>query len=188
MCLSDSANFRKDLTPTYKSKRKETRKPIVFRPLLEWVKETYDPVIKPRLEADDVLGILATHPDRVGKCVIVSDDKDMQTLPCTLYRQGVLKVISEDEADYFWAFQTLTGDSTDGYQGCPGVGPKKAESILTAKPYWPKIVNTYRKAGLTEDDALLNARLARILRFSDWDVTNQQVKLWTPTTTTQAAA
>lgn len=188
MCLSDSANFRKDLTPTYKSKRKDTRKPIVFKPMLEWVKGTYDPIIKPKLEADDVIGILATHPNYVGKCVVVSEDKDMQTLPCSLYRQGELKTISEADADYFWAFQTLTGDSTDGYSGCPGVGPKKAESILTGAPYWPKIVNTYRKAGMTEDDALLNARLARILRYSDWDVEKQQVKLWTPPKIEEAMA
>lgn len=186
MCLSDSANFRKDLTPTYKSKRKDTRKPIVFKAMLEWIKETYDPIIKPRLEADDVLGILATHPDYAGKCIIVSEDKDMQTLPCALYRQGELKTISEADADYFWAFQTLTGDSTDGYNGCPGVGPKKAESILTSPPYWPKIVNAYRKAGMTEEDALLNARLARILRYSDWDIKKQEVKLWTPTNDTTA--
>lgn len=188
MCLSDSANFRKDLTATYKSKRKDTRKPIVFKPLLEWVKETYDPIIKPRLEADDVIGILATHPNYVGKCIVVSEDKDMQTLPCSLYRQGELKTISEADADYFWSFQTLTGDSTDGYSGCPGVGPKKAEGILSAPPYWPKIVNTYRKAGLTEGDALLNARLARILRYTDWDIERQQVNLWTPPKLEEAMA
>lgn len=187
ICLSDRENFRKKLTDTYKSKRKETRKPVVFKPLLEWVISEFDPIIKPQLEADDVLGILATHPEYKGRVIVVSEDKDLQTLPCTLYRQGELKTISEDEADYFWMFQTLTGDSTDGYSGCPGIGPKKAESILAQKPYWNHVLNTFRKQGLTEDDAILQARLARILRFDDWDVSKQQVKLWSPSTT-QASA
>lgn len=193
MCLSNRENFRKKLTDTYKSKRKETRKPVVFKPLLEWVINEFDPIIKPQLEADDVLGILATHPEYKGKVIVVSEDKDLQTLPCTLYRQGELKTITEQEADYFWMFQTLTGDSTDGYSGCPGIGPKKAESILgtpgkaNADFLWPTILNTFRKQGLTEDDAILQARLARILRFDDWDVNKQQVKLWSPSTT-QASA
>lgn len=177
LCLSDRENFRKDLTPSYKSKRKETRKPLTFKPLTDWVQNNYDPITKKRLEADDVIGILATkNPD----WIVVSEDKDLQTIPCHLYRNGELKTVTPDEAEYFWMLQTLMGDSTDGYQGCPGVGPKTAEKILARKPYWPNVVNAYRKAGLTEDDAILNARLARILRHDDWDSTTQEVKLWNP--------
>lgn len=189
MCLSDRENFRKKLTDTYKSKRKETRKPVVFKPLMDWVIKEFDPIIKPQLEADDVLGILATHPDYKDKVIVVSEDKDLQTLPCNLYRQGELKKITPEEADYFWMFQTLTGDATDGYSGCPGIGPKKAEVILRSFQWanglsvWNHVVSAFRKEGLTEDDALLQARLARILRYEDWDITKQEVKLWSPSKT-----
>lgn len=179
--LSDRENFRKTLAPTYKSARKSTRKPVVFRPLLEWIKDTYAPVILPSLEADDAIGIAATTPG--AKAVIVSDDKDMQTLACTLYRMGELSSVSSEEADRYWMMQTLTGDATDGYSGCPGIGPKTAEKLLTGKSLkdnWNHVVNAYRKVGLTEDDAVLNARLARILRHGDWDNEKQEVKLWNP--------
>jgi DNA polymerase-1 len=42
------------------------------------------------------------------------------------------------------------------------------------------VVDAYLKAGLTEEDALMNARMARILRAEDWDFENNEVKLWTP--------
>ena len=40
------------------------------------------------------------------------------------------------------------------------------------------VVEAYEKAGLTEDDALVTARLARILRAEDYDGVN--IKLWEP--------
>jgi len=45
---------------------------------------------------------------------------------------------------------------------------------------WPSVVEAYKKAKLTEEDALMNARCARILRASDWDFKKEEVKLWTP--------
>ena len=36
------------------------------------------------------------------------------------------------------------------------------------------------KKGMTKDDALLQARLARILRWSDWDHEKSIIKLWEP--------
>lgn len=177
VCLSDRQNFRMDVDPNYKSKRKDTRKPIVYPELRKWVEETYDVVTMPRLEADDVLGILATTPGNEDS-VIASEDKDLQTIPCKLWRQGELKTVTKQQADYFWMLQTLTGDPTDGYKGCPGIGEKKAEAILKNPPYWSDVVNAYRKAGLTEDDALMNARLARILRHEDFN--DGKIQLWEP--------
>lgn len=181
LCLSDRENFRKTVAPSYKSARKSVRKPIVFRPLVEWIKGHYSPVIKPTLEADDVIGLLSTAPDFKG--IVVSDDKDMQTLATTIYRSGVLTTVTPEQADHFWMLQTLTGDATDGYQGVPGIGPKTAEKLLTGKTLrenWPHVVNAYRAKGMTEEDAVMNARLARILRHGDWDDNKNEVKLWNP--------
>ena len=143
------------------------------------------------LEADDLLGIWQTRGD-YDKSIIVSEDKDLKTIPGWLYRQGKLEEISEQHANYNWMMQTLTGDATDGYSGLPGTGPKKAEKIphealdglgsmqlAPALTYmWDHVVAAYEKAGLAVEDALLQARLARILRASDWDGQKQEVILW----------
>lgn len=136
----------------------------------------------PGLEADDVLGIWAT---RGGiDPIIVSDDKDLKTIPGKLYRQGELEEIDPVFADYYWLSQTLTGDTADGYPGCPGIGAVKAEKVLKGckGTMWEAVVEAYEKAGLTAEDALIQARLARILRASDWDATKKEVILWTPPT------
>ena len=87
------------------------------------------------------------------------------------------------EAAHFHAVQTLSGDTVDGYSGCPKVGPVSAEKILKdleVKDYWAAIVAAYEKAGLTEDEALLNARMAYILQAKDYNKKEGKVKLWRP--------
>ena len=115
---------------------------------------------------------------------MVSQDKDMKTLPVTVWDGCDLVTYSEAEADYWHLFQTLTGDKTDGYPGCPGMGPVKAETILKQIPYdvpaWPVVVKMYEKAKLTEADAIKQARLARILRWSDWNAKEKKPILWQP--------
>lgn len=180
VCLSDNENFRKDLTPTYKAARKAVRKPLIFPEMKSWVIDEYKAVIKPRLEADDVLGILSTQPNTNEKRIVVSTDKDLQTIPGWLWRKDELVQITEDEANRFWLTQTLTGDATDGYKGCPGCGPVGAAKVLGVSPNYGSVELAFLKAGLTKDDALLSARLARILRWENWDVETQTVKLWSP--------
>jgi DNA polymerase-1 len=182
MVISGDQNFRKDLDPTYKSHRKGTRKPLGYIALTDWMRERYGPrvVVQPLLEADDYMGILATKPG-APETIIVSDDKDMKTIPGTLFRLGQLSTIDEGEAHRYWMLQTLMGDPADGYKGCPGIGPVKAEKIVS-KPgvLWDNVKREFLKAGMTEDYAVLQARLARILRFSDWDSERKQPLLWTP--------
>lgn len=184
-CLSDhSANFRKQIDPTYKSNRKGTRKPVGYVALCSWVEENFKTFRKPTLEADDCLGILATMPANKGKCIMVSDDKDLKGIPGKLYRPTAdeLLTITEADADRFFLTQVLTGDTADGYPGVKGIGPKTAEKILGLRPSWAAVEQAYIKAGMTRDDALQQARLARILRFTEWDQDKGEVKLWHPDT------
>ena len=132
------------------------------------------------LEADDTLGILATN----GECsrnIIVSVDKDMLTIPCEYYNMDkeVTETVDTKLADYMHLYQTLVGDSTDNYKGCPGVGPKKAADILKI-PSWSRVVTAFEKAGLTSDDALVQARVARILRANEYNFDTGEVILWEP--------
>tara|TARA_R110002167_G_scaffold125808_1_gene306247 strand:+ start:7539 stop:8291 length:753 start_codon:yes stop_codon:yes gene_type:complete len=179
-------NWRKAVLPTYKSNRTKTKKPLVLKKLREYIKEKYEVMQRPGLEGDDVLGILATSKSLIeGPAIVVTDDKDLKTIPCQLARMDEdVCIVSEKEADYNHMFQTLTGDTTDGYKGCPGVGPKKATEILFDNPtnVWGAVVKTFEKAKLTEADALVQARVARICRASDYDFQAQRVKLWEPNT------
>lgn len=186
MALSDYTDpWRKRVMPTYKSNRKDVRKPIIFAPLREHVHANYETFQRPGLEGDDILGILLTHPTLIkGEKIVVSIDKDMKTLPGQHYRMHKDEEfeVSEAQADYTHLVQTLTGDTTDGYPGCPGVGPVKAERLLAdlhVSP-WPVIVKAYEKAGLSEEVALQNARVARICRHTDYDFKKKEVILWNP--------
>jgi len=183
MALSDGANFRKAVMPTYKHNRVGKRKPIVYQAMREWVQEVYEVHMYPALEADDVLGMKATDPDMLGEKIIVSIDKDMLTIPCTSYNSnsGKTVVVTEEDADRAHLLQTLTGDATDGYPGCPGLGPVRALKLLDKEGWtWDTVLAAYDKAGLGEEVALQNARVARILRWDDYDFENKEVKLWTP--------
>ena len=45
------------------------------------------------------MGILATMPINKGNCIIVSDDKDMRTIPRQLYLPAKKEMIEISEAD-----------------------------------------------------------------------------------------
>jgi DNA polymerase I len=180
VCLSDSGNFRKDIDPNYKGGRKKLRKPVGYAEFLRWIEENYWWFREPLLEADDLLGIISTAPGH--KTIMVSDDKDLRSVPGKLYRpmSEELVTISQADADKWFYTQTLTGDVTDGYAGCPTVGAKTAEKLLDKSPTWNTVVNAYQKQKLGADHAVQQARLARILRYQDWDAEAGSVRLWEP--------
>lgn len=192
IALSDATRqyFRKAIFPTYKRSREGVRKPVILAELRRHLQETYPTFERPGLEGDDVLGILATSKKIVpGEKVIVSIDKDLLTVPGLHYNtrhpeKGVF-MVTQDEADYFHLFQTLTGDTSDGYPGCPGTGPKRAEQILACcdgdkSQLWGLVVDAYVKAGFSEEEALIQARVARILRAEDYDFAAKKPILWLP--------
>lgn len=113
----------------------------------------------------------------------MSVDKDMKTIPCDLYNpgKGTRRVVTVEEADRFHLFQTITGDPTDEYPGCPKAGPKAAEKAFEKYgPTWAAVLSVYASKGLTEEDALMQARCARILRHTDYDFKRKEPILWTP--------
>jgi hypothetical protein len=194
VCLTDRSRpvFRRDICPDYKAGRKD--KPEGYWEVEQHVREKHLTYAIPGLEADDVMGILSTSqaPQYAG-AVIVSLDKDMKTIPGMLLnptKDMFPRRVRAPLADQFWMTQTLTGDPTDGYKGCPRIGAVKAEAILGAAglrlpDMWRAVVDTFLSAGLTEADALLQARLARILRREDYDKQTNEVLLWHPTTPTR---
>lgn len=171
-------NFRKDVDPEYKGKRTK-RKPVGYKRLLEWAQEAYTIRRLPNLEADDVLGI-DCHGDP-SDFVLVSPDKDLKQIACRIFNGDQEFTVSPTEADYWFWTQCITGDPVDGYKGIPGVGAVGAKKILAnVEDPWVAILDAYIKAGLTEEDAIRNARLARILRPGEYNYHEEYPFLWTP--------
>ena len=175
--FSDSKNFRKKISPDYKGHRNR-KKPCGYKRVISSLKIGYNVIIMKELEADDAMGIYATqHPGNV----IVSPDKDMRQIPGKLYDLTDTTYITPEEGARWHLIQTLAGDQTDGYSGVPGIGVKRAETLFNKEGYsWQTVIKAFEDKGLTEEDALLNARLARILTDEDYDSKEKQPKLWTP--------
>ncbi len=209
--LTGTNNFRKTVLHTYKANRAGTRRPMILGGLREFMIDTYKQCfLEDTLEGDDLIGIHATMPHK-GERVVYSADKDLRTVPGLHWDQedGEIIEVSNHDADTFFFEQILTGDPTDNYAGCPGVGKVNAKAFLE-EPFkfvpqtrelksgpnkgqerttwlkeptddiWEGIVSHYVKAGLTEKGALTQARCARILRHGEFNFDTQEVSLWNP--------
>ena len=183
MCFTQYPTFRHTIFPEYKANRKNKRKPLALYAMVEQIGQRYKSESYTGLEGDDVMALLATSK-KYPNPVIVSPDKDMRSVPCTLLANDDMELITKKKADRHWMIQSLTGDSTDNYKGIPGCGPVTAEKILgeakTLPDMWDKVVAAYEKKKQTFADAVLTAQLARILRKGDYDFKTQEVTLWTP--------
>lgn len=189
ICLSDpKENWRKGLWADYKANRKGTRKPEPLMPVKDHLAKTFKSYARPTLEADDIMGVLATHPSIVpGEKIIFSEDKDMLGVPATVFnpRREKKTVVTEVAADRWHMTQALIGDPTDGYKGCPRIGPKS--DFVTAltgcdkvSQMWAIVLQAFESKGLKEADALLQARLARICRHTDYDFEGRRPIPWEP--------
>jgi len=176
--FSDSVNFRKSIDPAYKGHRNR-KKPCGYKRVINKLKEEYHVVVMPTLEADDAIGIYATkEPGHI----VCSPDKDMRQIPGDLYdlTDGVVTVEPE-EGRRWHLIQTMSGDQTDGYGGVPGIGIKRAIALFEKEGYtWDTVVKAFAEKDLSEDVALTNARLAKILQVTDYDFTNKEPRLWSP--------
>jgi DNA polymerase I len=193
--LSDPrANWRKAVLPAYKYARGDKAKPILFHQLREHLAQAWGAEWLPSLEGDDLLGMYGTGTLVKGRRVIVSIDKDLQQIPGLLYNPGKpergVVTVTLPEADRYHLVQTLTGDPTDGYKGLPGCGPKCAGKILDPfgpldtqslqQSAWAAVEEAFVKGGLSAEEALVQARVARILRAGEYSRADGKVKLWEP--------
>jgi len=151
--VSGPFNFRYQVLPSYKHNRVHVEKPQLIEPLKTWAETEYTLIYQRGMEADDMLGIYASKNKH---SVLATIDKDLKQIPCRLYlwNKDTLETISLRDADRWFFRQVLTGDPTDGYTGCPGIGPKKAEELLDGnlkKRWWSLIIKLY-------EDTLAKAR------------------------------
>jgi DNA polymerase I len=172
VALSGGNNFRLDVYPEYKANRVGKRKPLGLKFCREYLLDKYDATIVETLEADDLLAIRAVEDKDT---VIWSVDKDFLTVPCHLFREGSVQLITEDEADYWLKYQTMVGDTADNFKGAAGFGPKKTTKWLKDNGVtWKSVLAAFESAGQTEQDCTTNAILARILH------THEEKLNWKP--------
>jgi hypothetical protein len=147
---------RKAKHPSYKAARNKTHNPI-----RKWVTKMRNYVVvnifvfenefsfyDSRIEADDLIAIRAEQLG-MDNCIIVSPDKDLNTIPGLHfdYNRKPSKEVDEygnriqnpmrgmyeisiQEAEYNFYIQMLTGDKADDIEGLAGIGPVKAAKIL----------------------------------------------------------
>ena len=181
LCLTSPNNFRKDVLPSYKGNR-TGRKPMVLPAMRQHILDHHVSMMIDGLEGDDCIGIMATQPQHHTEYVIYSADKDMRTIPAPYWDEedGMIVDQSIEAADRFWLTQVLTGDTTDGYKGLPNCGPVKANKLLDKDCSYEAVEAAYVAAGLTKRQCLQQARVARILRYEDFDQATEKPILWRP--------
>ena len=186
LCFSGSANFRYQALKTYKHNRRGKRKPKLLGSLREQLCDLYPNACENRLEADDLMGIYQAEDD--STC-IATIDKDLDQIHGFHYnwKHDNLYDIPKREALWFQWFQVLTGDSTDGYKGIPGVGPKKADKILGAyrddklklheqeQEYAWACHEAYKAKDISDKDYHAQVAVAQILRDGMWDPEERMV-------------
>ena len=92
MCFSQYPTFRHGISQDYKTNRIGKRKPLGLPEVIEKVADYYHSISFPNLEGDDVMSLLATS-GRYDNPIIVSVDKDMRGVPCTLLAKDDLELI-----------------------------------------------------------------------------------------------
>jgi 5'-3' exonuclease len=179
MCLSHSKNFRKELNASYKSNR-TAPKPKLLPDVRAYVELKYNCECLVNCEADDTLSILGTTLDN---SVVCSTDKDMLTIRDTTvynWKRGTFEITDPQTAQWHHYYQTIKGDTVDGYGGAKGIGDKKARLALETACTWDNVVNTFAIKGQSADEALLMARMAKLLTPELYDRSTGEVSLWQP--------
>lgn len=142
--------FRHEAFENYKAQREET--PEVIRqsvPIIKDIIHAYNiPILEvPRYEADDVIGTIAKQAEKKGFDVyMMTPDKDYGQLVSDhifMYRpkfggdyeiMGIPEVLQKyglTSTDQVIDLLGLMGDASDNIPGCPGVGEKTAQKLLT---------------------------------------------------------
>ena len=185
-------NFRYTVDPMYKANRSDSDTPPKLREIKEGLLNAFKGEICTSIEADDaVVYLKRTHPKKYVLCAV---DKDvLNSVPgehYNYYRSEKWKIqpkwviITPDHAKQWFYKQILMGDTTDNIQGCPGIGPKKAEKALakakTSYEMWQVVVKLYQQKNLTVKDAISTARLVGMHQVYKDDAGQWRVDYWIP--------
>ena len=191
---SRTDNYRRDYFPLYKMNRTGRPEPEGLGYAKEIVEDRCKILRRDRIEADDLLGIMASS----GRGTAVSIDKDLRCVPGWHWnpeKEDEPIFVTEEQADFWLYTQWIAGDLTDNIFGVWNHGPKKAQKILDNSPRedWDAIVaelfrNNPRpehksipeiEAMSPDEYALSQAICVRILREGELDKKGE-ISLWIP--------
>ena len=142
--------FRHKAYPEYKAQREETPEDIKNSvPIIKDIIKAYNiPILEVMgYEADDVIGTLATNAGEKGiNTYMLTPDKDYGQLVkdhIYMYRPkftGGFEVMGEEQVKEKYGLSStiqvidllgLMGDASDNIPGCPGVGEKTAQKLIS---------------------------------------------------------
>lgn len=152
-------NFRyklsEGLKDLYKHNRKDSRKPDKYKEMLNYIRKQYKAKSPVDCEVDDVVCFKkAESPDKYVLCAI---DKDvLYQTEGTHYNYGTGEFITVDKefAIWFAYYQTLIGDTVDGYKGAFRVGPAKAMKILGTPNNCDKLLTKLLQKGKVKEPTI----------------------------------
>lgn len=185
-CHREDGHRRLMVDESYKANRNNKKSPAALPHLREWLKQNYECIEAPHLEADDLIGIYATEKQKTYNRIIVSYDKDVIGLPGKTYapRQEKRRLVKKSTSFKFFIYQCIVGDSADGYKGIPRVGKVGANKFLasckTLREMWPKLLEFAAKKGCDEEYMLKQARFAYLLRAWNYDFHTGEIRLFDP--------
>lgn len=199
VCAFDKGRpkFRMEALEQYKAQRPPMDEELKAQfPVIENLLAAMNvPVVAlPGWEGDDILGTVAARDEELGyRTLLVTGDKDAYQLASDLTKivttkRGITDVViygpEEVEERYgvtpdqFTDFLGLKGDKADNIPGVPGIGDKKASSMLQAYGNLEGIYANLDKfkgkqlENLTnyKDDAFLSRQVATIVRDADFEL------------------
>lgn len=157
-CDEGSSSYRKELLPEYKQNRKDkqaTQTPeeeaafeAFFKEFLKAIQTIEDvgeyPVLRfNKCEADDIAAYIVTKYAKTKRIWLISSDKDWDLLigpNVSRFSYVTRKEVTYDNwgdhydypCDAHISIKCLTGDSGDNIPGVKGIGPKKAQNLVSA--------------------------------------------------------
>jgi DNA polymerase-1 len=183
VAIKGRGNFRKKIYPDYKSTRKELDADVkeALNYGHDYMVSKYSAVMADDMEADDLVSIWANECRDVAQDFTVAGiDKDLLQIHGTHYNfvKKEITEISEDTANLKLMLQCLTGDRSDNIPGIKGIGPKKAEKLLSGVPMqrrWNRVRSAWRanKAG---DPSVAKRLLTMITSWEELDDIKKQIE------------
>jgi 5'-3' exonuclease len=170
--LSGGENFRYQIYPMYKANRSPVR-PQWEQAVRQHLCSVWNANVTEGIEADDMLGIRQNEIDNGILCHL---DKDLNQIHGHHFNWEIRRLgetvrekqtysLSSEEADYWFFYQLLVGDTVDNIKGVSGIGPKKAAGILygcdTNQERYEQVLGAFKH---NEEELELNAQCVYIWR------------------------
>ncbi len=135
LLLTGKGNFREGVATIlpYKGNRADVAKPVHYQAIRDYLCRSHDAKMIEGWEADDECSILGWRAyAKNTPAIVCTIDKDLDQIPVPHYdyAKKVYYEVDEDEGNYLFHKQCLTGDSTDNIQGMFRMGAKGAEKLL----------------------------------------------------------